>query len=345
MKKNKILTNVQLLKIKRNKLKKIILCHGTFDLLHIGHIRYFEQAKKIGDILIVSITSDSFVNKGLGRPFFNISDRISAISSLEVVDFVIESNQETSIDVIKRIEPDIYFKGSDYKDINKDFTGGIKKEIAEVKKYGGKVIYGDTKMHSSSKIINKISSMNDHQVNIIKKIKKKYSFQFIKDQILLNTKKIKILVIGEIIIDHLVFCSALGKSGKEAVLNLDKKHEKKIMGGVGAIANHLSPFVANLKILTYLGKNNSNIDFVKQTLKKNIRIDYILKTNSPTIVKTKIIDIFNNAKILGLYNFNDTEINKKQQNLFFNKIRKNLSKYDFIMVSDYGHGLITSQVA
>lgn len=345
MRSGKILTDLYLSEIKKNRKKKIVLCHGTFDFLHVGHIRYFEQAKEYGDILIVSITSDNFVNKGSGRPFFKIADRILSITALQIVDFVIVSDQETAVDIIKKIKPNVYFKGPDYKDYKTDFTGGIKKEVAEVEKYGGKVVYGDTEMHSSSKIINQISNMSQQQRNIINKIKKKYSFKFIKDQILLNSKKIKILVIGEMIIDHLIFCSALGKSGKESVLNLDKKYEKKIVGGVGAIANHLNSFINDLKILTYLGKKESNLSFIKNNLKKKIKIDYILKENSPTIIKTKIVDIYNNFKILGLYNFNESEINKKQQVLFFSKIKKNLLKYDLVIVSDYGHGLITRQMA
>jgi rfaE bifunctional protein nucleotidyltransferase chain/domain len=341
---NKNLNQVILTKIKNNK-KKIILCHGVFDLLHIGHIRYFEQAKKFGDILIVSLTEDNFVNKGSGRPFFKISDRIAAISALHVVDFVTKSNDVTAINIIKKIKPDVFFKGPDYKNNKSDFTYGIKKEIAEVRKYGGVVKYGSTKMHSSSKIINQISDITKDQKHIINKIKKKYSFEFIKHKILIGSKKIKILILGEIIIDHLIFCAALGKSGKEAILNLENKYEKKIIGGVGAIANHLSSFACDLRVLTYLGQYNNNISFIKNNLEKNIKINYLLKKNSQTIIKTKIIDTSNNAKILGIYDFNDSEINKNQNSFFYNMIKKNIKKYDAVIVSDYGHGLITPLVA
>jgi len=342
--KNKHLNSVILDEVKKKK-KKIVLCHGVFDLLHVGHIRYFEQAKGFGDILIVSLTSDNFVNKGPGKPFFKISDRIAAISALQVVDFVSISNNATAVDIIKKIKPDIYFKGSDYKNHKSDFTYGIKKEIAEVRKYGGKVEYGSTKMYSSSKVINKISDRSNDQKNIINKIKKKYSFEFIKNKILTGSKKIKILILGEMIIDHLIFCAALGKSGKEAILNLENKYEKKIVGGVGAIANHLSNFVLDVKVLTYLGEYNNNISFIKKNLKKNIKIDYFHKKKSPTIITTKIVDVSNNAKILGIYYFNDSEINEKQKKFFYNKIKKNIKKYDSVIVSDYGHGLIAPTIA
>ena len=92
---NKILNPDKLKKIvqyEKKKGKRIVLCHGTFDLLHIGHIKHFKEAKKLGDILIVTLTSDKFVNKGPGRPHFNEGQRLEAISSLSAVDYVSLNN-------------------------------------------------------------------------------------------------------------------------------------------------------------------------------------------------------------------------------------------------------------
>ncbi len=80
--------------------KKVGLCHGVFDLLHLGHIKHFEEAKKNCDILIVSVTQNKFIKKGPGRPAFNEIQRMEALSSLEYIDYVTLSNQESSIDVI-----------------------------------------------------------------------------------------------------------------------------------------------------------------------------------------------------------------------------------------------------
>ena len=68
--------------------KKIIQCHGTFDLIHPGHIVHFQEAKALGDILIVTITAENYVNKGPGRPFFNDELRVLSLCNLEVVDYV-----------------------------------------------------------------------------------------------------------------------------------------------------------------------------------------------------------------------------------------------------------------
>ena len=98
----------------KKKGKKIILCHGVFDLVHIGHIKYLRAAKKLGDILVVSITNDKFVNKGPGSPYFKVKERIEFLTSLDFVDFICTSNNFESIDVINKIKPNYYCKGKDY---------------------------------------------------------------------------------------------------------------------------------------------------------------------------------------------------------------------------------------
>ena len=105
--------------------KRIVLCHGVFDLLHIGHIRYFNAASKMGDILIVTLTEDKYVNKGPGRPAFSEKLRAEAISNIACVDFVAINKWPTAIETINLLKPDLYVKGSDYKNESGDLTGNI----------------------------------------------------------------------------------------------------------------------------------------------------------------------------------------------------------------------------
>ena len=114
-----ILKKIKILKLKK---KKIVLCHGVFDLVHLGHIEHFKSAKKFGDYLIVSLTKDKFIKKGPGRPLFNELQRMEYLNNIKIVDQVIISNSESSIDVINLIKPDFYIKGPDYKDNIKDKT-------------------------------------------------------------------------------------------------------------------------------------------------------------------------------------------------------------------------------
>ena len=95
--------------LKKNK-KKIGLCHGVFDVIHIGHISHFEYAKKKCDFLIVSVTTDKFVNKGKDRPIFSIKERTNLLKKIKDIDLVISSNFESALQNISLIKPDFYFK-------------------------------------------------------------------------------------------------------------------------------------------------------------------------------------------------------------------------------------------
>src|SRR3989338_4083399 len=94
---------------------RIVQSHGVFDLLHIGHIKHFQAAKKYGDILVVTITPDCFVNKGPNRPRFTERLRAEAISALDCVDYVIINKWPTAVEAIQLIKPAIYAKGDEYK--------------------------------------------------------------------------------------------------------------------------------------------------------------------------------------------------------------------------------------
>ena len=137
---NKELTLNDLKNLKKNNNKKIIsLCHGAFDLMHMGHIKHLQNAKSESDILVVSLTADSYINKGPGRPVFNEKLRMESISALQCVDYVYISHCKTAIESIEALKPDFYVKGSDYINPEDDLSGNINKEISAVKKFGGNI--------------------------------------------------------------------------------------------------------------------------------------------------------------------------------------------------------------
>ena len=138
--------------------KTMALCHGVFDLIHPGHIQHFSAAKKLVDVLIVSITADEFVNKGPGRPLFDQETRIASLSALVDVDYVAISYSPTAIQVIDQIKPDLYIKGSDYSNEGDDVTGMISLERQSVEKHGGKIHFTNEITSSSSSLINKFYS-------------------------------------------------------------------------------------------------------------------------------------------------------------------------------------------
>ena len=317
------------------------LCHGVFDIIHIGHLKHFNEAKKYCNYLIVSITSDRFVRKSKGpkKPIFNQDERFKILSSLKIVDEVIISDCETAEDSIKKIKPKFYFKGKDYK---KSLDKNLNFERKLIASLGGKVIFTNTPLNSSSEIINKkffdIENFYEKKISNNKKdiFKNKIS-RFCAQNI-----KNKILVIGEHILDTYVSTNVQGKSGKNNILTSSFQSSKSFGGGVMLVSNLLSSFMS--KVDTICWKNQNNDKIYKKFLNKNVnKINF--NTNAKIIVKKRFQDSYLGTKLFQL-NTNQEDILdnnfKKKFEIFFNKL--NLAKYDAIIIFDYGHGLINRNI-
>ena len=141
---------------------KVVLCHGTFDLLHIGHVALFAFAKSLGDHLIVSVTADAFVHKGPGRPVFNEDERAMMIKSVRYVDEVHICRERSGIAMIALHRPAIYVKGEDYATSDKHGLLGVERRAVE--SYGGKVVIADgLPMSSSTSLIERVSKWKEAQ--------------------------------------------------------------------------------------------------------------------------------------------------------------------------------------
>ena len=135
---------------------KLVLCHGTFDLLHYGHLKMFEEAKILGSTLVVTLTADQYVNKGPGRPIFSQKERAYSIYKSRDVDVVEICFHKTGLPMIEKYRPDIYVKGQDYK--TEDKHGSLDIEKRAVEAYGGKLVIIDQPLFSSSTLIERVAS-------------------------------------------------------------------------------------------------------------------------------------------------------------------------------------------
>jgi rfaE bifunctional protein nucleotidyltransferase chain/domain len=132
--------------------KTVALANGIFDLFHVGHLRYLEGAKALGDILVVAVNSDASTrrNKGPGRPVVPEGERAEIVAALACVDHVVLFGSKTVVPIIRKLKPDWQVKGTDY-------TPETIPEAAEVRKYGGRVaVAGDPKDHSTSDLLRRL---------------------------------------------------------------------------------------------------------------------------------------------------------------------------------------------
>lgn len=320
----------------------VVQCHGVFDLLHIGHIRHFEQAKGMGDTLVVTLTPDRYVNKGANRPAFPETLRAEALASLDCVDYVAITDWPTAVESIQLIQPDIYAKGSDYKNHDDDVTGMIVEEEKAVTSLGGRIAYTDDIVFSSSNLINKYLPIFPPEVT---EYLAGFSSRHSSDEVigyLRAAQTLKTLVIGETIIDEYQYCEFMGKAGKEPILAGRYAYSDVFAGGILAVANHVANFCGDVGVATMLGDSNTQEKFVRD--RTNARFDMMcLKADSPTIVKRRFVDRYLLQKVFEVYEMNDEELSESQNLEICSKLEEILPRYDVVIVVDYGHGMLTHQ--
>lgn len=322
---------------------RVVQSHGVFDLLHIGHIKHFQAAKKQGDILVVTITPDRFVNKGPNRPRFSERLRAEAIAALDCIDFVIINSWPTAVEAIKLIKPHLYAKGDEYQDSASDITGNIDIETATVQALGGHVLFTNEITFSSSELLNQFFSPHSEEVTeYLETFKRKYHTEEIF-KYMEKFKKLHVLVVGEAIIDDYQFVEVIGKAGKEPTLVAKHKYTDCYVGGVLALSNHLSDFCNEITCVTYLGEKGEYESIIRSALKHNVKLVPIYKKNSQTIVKRRFIDEYLNQKMFEVYEINDDFLDNQDQKIFIDELKKSLSSHDLTIVADYGHGLLNSE--
>lgn len=344
---NKILTLDQVIdKVKALKKegKVIVQSHGVFDLIHPGIIKHLNHAKKLGDVLIISVIKDKDVHRGPGRPIFPEAFRVENVASLEQVDYVCLVDNETPFECIKMIQPDIFAKGQAAHEKDRKIHERLFKE--EKKFYSDKcrIIETEGFSLSSSHIINNFLDIYPEETKkFLSDFKKKYSFSDIADNI--NAlKDLKVMVIGDGIIDEYHYCEPLGKSSKaNVVVNKYLSHEV-FAGGTFAVANHIAGLCDTVQMVSLLGREDSREGFIAKNLKPNVHAKFFYRDDGPSVIKKRYIHEYLNQKLFEVCYMNDDFISGKLEREIIDYLASEVSKYDMVMVSNFGHGFITKDI-
>lgn len=327
--------------------KKIVLCHGVFDLIHPGHIRYFQSAKEHGDILIVAIPADSFVRKGPGLPIFHHDLRAEVLNAIHFVDFITIVESDNPADAIKKIQPHVFVKGPDTKQ-KKRFERGIKdidETVAEaVKAVGAKVVYTEGIAYSSTGLINQYLDVYPASTKeFIGEFKQKYSDEDIVEK-LLALKKMNILVVGDTIIDQYCYSVPLGKSSKEPITVHKFLSEESFAGGALATANHATSLSDNVTLVTLLGTKKNYESFIRRHMKPQVKIKIFYQPNGQTVIKRRYIDEFTKQKLFQVTYLKDDVKLEKVEKTIVSYLKNEVPKFDLVIANDFGHGFLTKKI-
>jgi rfaE bifunctional protein nucleotidyltransferase chain/domain len=320
--------------------QKIVQCHGVFDVLHPGHILHFKEARTFGDYLVVTVTPDRFVNKGPGRPVFNERLRTETLAALEDVDCVVLNEWPTAVEAIARIRPDVYAKGKDYADPSADVTRKILDEEAAVKQAGGQIRFTTTELYSSSSLANRFFSAYPQKTQeYLAAFKARHS----ADEVIAALEKLadlRVLVVGEAILDQYTYCLPLAKSPKEFIVASRFQSDESFAGGTLATANHLAGLCKKVTLVTAIGSEEHQYNFIRSKMRPNVDLQAVRTHPRSTIIKRRFLEPSFLTKLFELQYLDDTPFSKEETAKVGEVLEKALPEHDLIVVNDFGHGML-----
>ncbi len=324
--------------------RTVALCHGVFDLIHFGHLRHIELARKEADVLMVTVTADQFVNKGPGRPIFPETIRAEMLGAIEVVDYVAINYAPSAESAISKIKPNVYLKGSDYENPDDDLTGKIRSERETVERHGGQLVFTKDLTFSSSSLINRYVDIYDPPLReFLERLRAAEGLSRI-NALLDRIKNYKIAFVGDAIVDEYHYVTPLGKSPKENVIATLAADREVFAGGVFAAANHLASFCREIEVFCALGALDNYGALIADALRPNVKYERVEIPGRPTTRKLRYVQPSYMRKMFEVYFMDDTPFPAAEGNTLKTAVKRVCQDADLVVVTDFGHGLMDREM-
>jgi len=324
----------------RAKGRVVVLAHGSFDLLHIGHVRHLQAARRRGDLLVVTITADSFINKGPGRPVFAEGLRSEMLAALECVDYVGIVPGPDALPAIEAIRPSFYVKGQDYRNPEADITGRIVAERKAAEEYGGQLIITEEITYSSTELINQHLNVFDPHVREHLDHLRQNRVGHKITELMQRISGMRVLVVGEAIVDEYRYVLPMGKAPKENIIATRLQDCEVFMGGAIATANNVAAFCESVEVLTVIGERDSYEQAMRDAFRPNVSMRCLMRPGAPTTHKCRYVDPSLVKKLFEVYQIDDVPLSPRDETRLCDMFRDAVSQVDVVIVNDFGHGMI-----
>ncbi len=328
--------------------QRLVHCHGVFDLLHPGNVGHLQQARGLGDRLLVSVTADKHLGGGPRGPVFPHDLRMATLAALACVDFVMLADEGSGVGVIDAVQPEVYCKGLADGDDAEDETGGAR-EAERVRHWGGQVRYLDGTVDSSAQLL------TEH-VNVLPASARAFTERLARDHGLERVERaveamagLRVLVVGEVIIDEYVTCTVQGVTGKDRVPSVRHLSSQRQWGGAYAVARHLSTFCGQVSIAGIAGPGDELTGPVPPTgTPESIVRAFEEDPAARTVLKRRYVAQnrlrAELSKVFSINDFNEPEeVDPGTRRNFRKRLRELMAAHDMVVLTDYGHGLLDQE--
>ncbi len=317
----------------RPRKRRVIMCHGTFDVVHPGHVRHLLYAKTKADVLVASLTADRHIMKGNLRPYVPEDLRAVNLAALEMVDYVVVDHDPTPLKNLALIQPDYFAKGYEY-------TAGAvhpktQEEIRVLESYGGEMIFtpGDI-VYSSSALI----ELAPPDIGIDKLLMlmqaEGITFKDLRES-LGKMQGLRAHVVGDTIVDSYTYTSMIGGMTKTPTISVRFDHKTDFVGGAGIVAKHLKAAGAEVTFSTVLGNDDYKTFVLDDLSTYGVHCLPIIDETRPTTNKNAIVA--EGYRLLKV----DTLDNRSISDKIVEQIRRQIgdTKTDAVVFSDFRHGM------
>jgi cytidyltransferase-like protein len=308
--------------------RRIVQCHGAFDLVHIGHLIHFDEARSLGDILVVTITADQHITKKRAVTFTQ-EHRARQVAALEIVDYVAIIHEPTALSAIEALHPDVYVKGPEYADLTLDRNRSIYHEMRVLEGYGGRIHFTSGETFSSTKLSHFLlaspdAAQRDPLLRNDRVLFKDISARGIKleqlKEFLAKAASLRVCVIGETIVDEWVDLTLTNMSTQSRCIAGVETARARQIGGVGIIARHLANFVSHVDCFTNAAQTDAppNVSVTTIAAGELTETRFVDTETARPVFKTRRVTLAPSAA----------------------DALPEFAPYDLVLVADFGHGLL-----
>ena len=320
----------------------VVLCHGHFNMIHPGHIRYLEYARKYGSRLMVSVQGD-LTFRGLElRHHFSEQERAAGVAALHLVDQVILLGDRSLEDLIEVLRPDHLVLGKEFEHQRHD---EVKEVINLMQKLGGSTLYhaGETHYASAELLRENQFNLNEERLRLFQQAcnKQRMPLQSMLKALALFDDA-SLLVIGDTIVDQYVACDALGMSAEAPVIVVRELESREYLGGAAIVAAHVHALGAKCHYLSVVGED-ANASLVDRELQR-LGVSHCLIEDRSRPTTYKIRYLVDNQKIFRVSRLKEHSLSQAIEEKVIREIKQIAPRVRGILVSDFVYGIVTPRV-
>lgn len=322
--------------------RRIVLCHGIFDLLHPGYIVHLEEARALGDLLVVSLTADKFVNKGPGRPFCKEALRARTLAALTCVDYVVVTPFSSAAAALEAIRPQVYCLGKEY-ERNLQKNDFLQNDLAAAAGAGAEVRYVGSVIFSATRLLNHhFEHLPAGVRDFCHALAREFSMKDFREAVE-SFAGLRVLVMGDVIFDRYSFLKVQGLTSKNRIISGRFLREETQCGGALAVFRHVRQFTPHVRLLSLLGTE----PWVDPFLRGHVAPEEDKCVRHPaftTISKQRYVEPLVEGKEMSkLFSVNYIDAaapDAEAQARLAERARAEMAGTNVVLLLDFGHGMM-----